>query len=73
MKLYPGKDKEALLQEYYVSKIQKIVIAAILGLFLTVAVYWEEKQNPVVDPEGKIMRMDYGQMDYEAEVVAQLI
>ena len=72
MKLYPGKDKEALLQEYYVSKIQKIVIAAILGLFLTVAVYWEEKQNPVVDPEGKIMRMDYGQMDYEAEVVAQL-
>lgn len=70
--LYPGKNKEELIEAYYLSKIKKVLLAAIAGIILTLLVYIEQKINPIVDEQGRIERADYGQIDYSTDLIAQV-
>lgn len=70
--LYPGKNSEQLLEEYYLKKIGTIIIATIAGIVLTLMVFLEQKMNPIVDEQGRIERADYGKLDYTTDLVAEV-
>ena len=70
MGLNPGRDGRILIQEYYIDKLSKIILAILAGILLVSAVVVSESNNKILDEENRLIRNGYGKNKYEAVLIA---
>ncbi len=83
-RLYPAKNEDELLLEFYTKKLRLVVLVPLMGVFLCLVLLVSERQDLQVSAEGEILResesgqdltipvtvlsQEYGDMDIDIQV-----
>lgn len=66
--LHPDENSGQLCTEYYVEKLAKSFMVALVAVLLAGVVSWQTKEQRVLEKEGELVRGGYGEETAEVEV-----
>lgn len=69
--LNPGRDSLQLIDRYYISKIEKMLIFTLIGVVFILLAFVNRYANRLLDDSNQIKRNDYGKDSYEALLIAK--
>lgn len=69
--LNPGIESKRLINDFYVSKIEKIMILIMLSIVFLILIIVSRKMNRLIDDENHISRNNYGENSFETVLEAE--
>jgi len=69
--LNPGSDSKKLINDFYISKIEKLITLIIISLLFMVLIIISRKTNKLIDNENRIKRNDYGKSSFDTVLEAE--
>ncbi|MCR5799671.1 MAG: type II secretion system F family protein [Lachnospiraceae bacterium] len=68
--LNPGKEGKTLVEEFYLKKIENMILFTVVGSILLLALLISELTDNIPDEENRLARNDYGESKYETTLIA---